>query len=640
MPIDRTDIADPTADEAQTDTTESQASDVTSTAETSQEPTIASELIEQDATADAPAAQDAPVRGETASETEPPSADVADTNLLASENEVRTGGTDDMPVDGESNAEQFDSPNSADTVATAEPAHSDASTHAVWIAPEDADAAQPAEQSAGTVESAAASSGDEAETPSESAPEEASTTDEPAAERPGGKQQSSRRPKLPDIDYSDVAEHRLIREVFAAPHKVYLLNKVRKAISGAGEDDLRIQLKTVEADILHQVAERRAAKEALCERAEEIKDSTSWKATGDAYKALFDEWKTVGAAGRELDDELWARFNAARGAFNERRAKHFEEREQVWAANREKKEALCARAEELAGSTEWKSTADKIRNLQAEWKNAGSAGRERDDALWARFNTAKQRFFDARAEAWAENRKRKEALVLDAEALKDSTDWRTAGEAMKVMQAEWKTVGPAGREAEDELWRRFRAATQVFFDRRSSTFAERNQSERENLTKKQELIARAEALVYSGDSLAAAREAKDLQAQWKETGPVPREQSEAIWARFRGACDRIFENAHGERDRQQNEWHLRMREALIRKREQLNSLRESITHDEANIERWRASLSSLQPGGKSEEIGKSLEDKIIDVMDRIRDKQARAEDLRSSITDIEAKLRE
>jgi hypothetical protein len=439
----------------------------------------------------------------------------------------------------------------------------------------------------------------------------------------------------------DVVDHKLIRDVYAAPHKVYLLGKVRKAAAAAGEDsDLAINLKMVQADILHQVDERKVAKETLCERAEAIKDSTAWKVTGDAYKSLFEEWKQVGAAGRELDDQLWARFNAARGAFNERRAKHFEEREQVWAANREKKEEFCARAEALADSTDWKATADAIRGLQAEWKSVGSAGREKDEALWARFNGAKQRFFDNRGAVWAENRKRKEALVVDAETLKDSTDWRTAGEALKAMQAEWKTVGPAGREHEDELWTRFRAATQAFFDRRSSTFAERNKSERENLIKKQELCARAEALVYTGDSLSSAREAKDLQAQWKEIGPVPREQSDALWNRFRQACDKIFENAHGERDRQQNEWHVRMREAMARKREQLNSLRESIAHDEANIERWRESLSTLKPGGKSEEIGKSLEDKIIDVMDRIRGKQERVEDLRSSINDIEAKLRE
>lgn len=439
---------------------------------------------------------------------------------------------------------------------------------------------------------------------------------------------------------ADGSEHPLFAEVAAAPHKVYLLGRVRKATAAAGEGELAERLKGLEAEILEQIAQRKAAKEALCERAEALKDSTAWKATGDAYKALFEEWKQVGAAGRELDDQLWARFNEARGAFNSRRSKHFEEREQVWAANKEVKEALVAEAEALQQSTDWKATAEKIRGLQERWKAAGSAGRERDEALWGRFNAAKQVFFDARAAAWEENRKRKEALVADAEALKDSTDWRTTGDAMKAMQAEWKTIGPAGREHEDALWTRFRAATQAFFDRRGSTFAERSKNERENLARKQEIAERAEALAYSGDALAAAREAKELQAQWKETGPVPREQSDALWARFRGACDKIFEHASGERDRQQNEWHMRMREALGRKREQLNALRESITHDEANIERWRSTLSTLQPGGKAEEIGKGLEDKIIDVMNRIRDKQARVEDLRASINDIEAKLRE
>ena len=443
-----------------------------------------------------------------------------------------------------------------------------------------------------------------------------------------------------DSHHGDGGEHRLVAEVAAAPHKVYLLNRVRKAITAAGESERAEQLKAVEADIMAEVSNRTTAKEQLCEKAEELKDSTAWKVTGDAYKALFDAWKQVGAAGRELDDQLWARFNAARGTFNERRSKHFEEREQFWAANREQKEALCVEAEGLSGSSDWKSTADAIRDLQASWKAVGSAGREKDEALWARFNTAKQTFFDHRTEAWDENRKRKEALVTDAETLKDSTDWRTAGEALKVMQAEWKNVGPAGREHEDELWSRFRAATQSFFDRRSSTFAERNQAERDNLTKKMDLITRAESLSYTGDALSSAREAKELQAMWKEIGPVPREQSETLWARFREACDKIFANASGERDRQQNEWHTRMREAMTRKREQLNSLRESITHDETNIERWRETLSSLKPGGKADEIGKGLEDKIIDVMNRIRDKQERAEDLRSSINDIEAKLKE
>lgn len=500
--------------------------------------------------------------------------------------------------------------------AVSEPAEAEQESPAVEESPAPADAtAEPAADSPADAESAASTAeGDDA--------------------KGGGRGGKGKHKHAPDDP------EKLIAEAETAPHKVYLLGRVRKAITAAGESEIAQRLKSVEEAILAQVEERKSAKEVLCERAEALQETTAWKVTGDAYKALFEEWKLIGAAGRELDDQLWARFNAARGAFNERRSKHFEERELAWAGNREKKEALCEQAEALADSTDWKKTAEAIRDLQTQWKAAGSAGRERDEALWARFNTAKQQFFDRRTEVWDENRKRKEALVSDAEALQESTDWRGAGEAIKAMQAEWKNIGPAGREHEDALWTRFRTATQAFFDRRGNVFAERSKTERENLTKKQDLVQRAEALAYTGDALSASREAKDLQAQWKETGPIPREQSEALWNRFRAACDKIFESASGERDRQQNEWHLRMKEALARKREQLNALRESIAHDEANIERWRESLSTLKPGGKSDEIGTSLENKIIDVVDRIRGKQERLEDLRTSINDIEAKLKD
>ena len=332
------------------------------------------------------------------------------------------------------------------------------------------------------------------EAPQETTESVAETAVEPApAEAPAGEETRPEQ-EMPAAPKPPKGAHPLVGQVMAAPHRVYLLGKVRKAIAAAGEGEQGPWLREAEAYILEQVQERAAAKERLCARAEELQESTAWRVTGDAYRALFEEWKQVGAAGRELDDQLWARFNAARGTFNERRTKHFEERQQEWTANRERKEALCTLAEAFADSTEWKRTAEAIRDLQAKWKATGSAGRDYDDALWGRFNAAKQVFFDRRTAAWEESRARKEAICLEAEALKDSTDWRRAADAIKAMQADWKTIGPAGREHEDRLWQRFRAATQVFFDRRSETFAERTREERENLATKLDLCARAEAL--------------------------------------------------------------------------------------------------------------------------------------------------
>ncbi len=290
---------------------------------------------------------------------------------------------------------------------------------------------------------------------------------------PRGGKQRDRGPKGPTPPPTPERVAALEAEVEAAAHKTYVMGRVRRALGVVTDDQLAERLRVLETTIQAQIDERKAVKESIIQRADELKESTHWKAAGDQFKALFDEWKAVGAAGRELDDELWARFQGARETFNRRRSAYFDERQVVWAAHRETKEALCARVEAINESTDWRATADAIKAIQAEWKAIGSAGRDADDALWARFNSAKQLFFDRRAAAWAEARKLKEGLIAEAEMHKDSTDWRLAAEAMKALQARWKEAGTSGPASEDELWQRFRAATQAFFDHRSATFEAR-----------------------------------------------------------------------------------------------------------------------------------------------------------------------
>lgn len=459
------------------------------------------------------------------------------------------------------------------------------------------------------------------------------------AEKSSGKQRAPVEPMT--AERLDALE----AEVTAAPHKVYSLGKVRRAIGGAkGEDEesvaFRVRLKVLDGLITGQIGERKAAKEAICERAETMSMSTEWKSTGEKMKGLFEEWKLIGAAGRELDDKLWLRFVSARELFSKARSTHFEERQATWAASQAKKETLCAEAEALVDSSDWRGTADKIRDLQAQWKEAGSSGRDSDDALWTRFNQAKQVFFDRRTETWTASAEQKEALIAEANSLKESTDWRGAADAMKAMQARWKEIGTAGKVQEDDLWQRFRAATQVFFERRSATFDDRRNEERDNLAKKQELVSRAEALSSSTDVLAASREVKELQAQWKLVGPASRESADALWNRFRTACDATFESGTDERDRMQTEWQVRMKDAMSKKRVQLLTVRESIVTDENNLARWRDMLASRSFGGSTKETESSLDAKIFDAIAKIRDKNTRVEELRATIVDMDAKMKD
>ena len=158
--------------------------------------------------------------------------------------------------------------------------------------------------------------------------------------------------------------------------------------------------------IERRLAEGRAAKEALVERAEALAGSTDWRSTAELMDELMEEWKAAGSAGREHDEELWQRFKKARSTFFARRKRHFADLRKSRAEARERKEALIERAAELAPSTDYEATFAAMQELLEEWKRAGSAGRDVDDRLWERFHAARDPFFERRKAYLAEQRRR------------------------------------------------------------------------------------------------------------------------------------------------------------------------------------------------------------------------------------------
>jgi hypothetical protein len=191
--------------------------------------------------------------------------------------------------------------------------------------------------------------------------------------------------------------------------------------------------------------------------------------------------------------------------------------------------------------------AKNVRELQAQWRQAADVPRAQGEVLWKRFKTAHdeawakcEAHFAEQAVARNDNLAKKVALCERAEALADSTNWIKTADEIKTLQSEWKTIGPVTRGQEKAVWERFRAACDRFFTRRHADLADRKKVWGENLTKKEALIARAEALQDSTDWEAAAGEIKRLQGEWKNIGPVKKSRSEALWQRFRGACDHFF----------------------------------------------------------------------------------------------------
>ncbi len=264
-------------------------------------------------------------------------------------------------------------------------------------------------------------------------------------------------------------------EVRAAKNKSSYRDRIQKRAETLTDSDvlgdvtvLIARLARLDAEIAGEVGDRVAAKERLAGEAEKLADSTEWKATGDKFKALFEEWKTIGTAGKEPDEALWARFSSSREQFNKRRSADFEIRQATRNTAKEAKEALIAQAEAAvsAEDLDFRRVGDQLRTIQAKWKEAGSAGRADDDALWAKIQGITRPFYEQRSSKYTENQQKKEALVARAQELSTSDDFNATSNALKALQVEWKAIGTAGREADEALWTQFRAANQAFFGKR------------------------------------------------------------------------------------------------------------------------------------------------------------------------------
>lgn len=215
------------------------------------------------------------------------------------------------------------------------------------------------------------------------------------------------------------------------------------------------------------------------------------------------------------------------------KAKQAEEARQV-------KESLVAEAEELAESEQWRAAGERLRGLVDSWKGLPRLDRKTDDALWRRFSQARSVFSKRRKAHFAsldsqreETRRRKEKLITEAQDLSSSTDWGPTAARYRDLMSEWKAAGRAHRDAEEDLWARFRGAQDVFFQAREATFAERDSEQRENLARKEELATEAEKLLPITNLKVARAALRQLAERWEAAGHVPREARAGIESRFR-----------------------------------------------------------------------------------------------------------
>jgi hypothetical protein len=251
-------------------------------------------------------------------------------------------------------------------------------------------------------------------------------------------------------------------------------------------------------------AEAKAAKEDLVAQAEKIAEGTDWRHGANKLRELLDQWKALPRIDRASDDALWRRFSTARTAYTRHRKAHFAELNEQREGARAVKERLATEAEGLADSTEWGPTAGRYRDLMKQWKAAGPAPKDVDDALWKRFRGAQDAFFGARDAAnaaldqeFAANAEVKEALLVEAEALLPVQDVEAAKRAFRDLADRWDAAGKVPRDRMKELEGRIRKVEQAIREVEEEAWRksdpEKSARADDMVTKLEQAIAKVEA---------------------------------------------------------------------------------------------------------------------------------------------------
>lgn len=289
----------------------------------------------------------------------------------------------------------------------------------------------------------------------------------------------------------------------------------------------------------------------ICEAAEKLGTEEDVISAFHQLQKLHQEFRETGPVAKELREEVWARFKAASTIINKRHQQHFESLRAKEEDNLTKKTALCEKIEEIAKEEiktagEWEKKTKDIIAIQAEWKTIGFAPQKMNVKIFERFRAACDDFFSKKAEffknmkqQFAENADKKRALIEQAKALQDSTEWKSTSDKLIALQKEWKTIGMVPKKLGDKLWNEFLTACNHFFEARNSASAGTRNEERTNLEKKRGIIEQLKALAENaGDNI--QDKVRELIDEYNAVGHVPFKEKDKLYKEYHDILDKLY----------------------------------------------------------------------------------------------------
>ncbi|MBI9062216.1 MAG: DUF349 domain-containing protein [Marinilabiliaceae bacterium] len=296
------------------------------------------------------------------------------------------------------------------------------------------------------------------------------------------------------------------------------------------------------------------AKIDLCNKAEKLLLEPTIVKAFKTLQKYHDTWREIGPVPHEKKDELWARFKEATSLINKRHQEYFEELKDQLNKNLEAKTELCAKAEELStldlhSPKEWEAKSKELIELQAIWKTIGFAPKKDNNQIYDRFRIACDQFFNHKREFFKEykseqhnNLQLKTELCIQAEGLKDNTDWKKTTDEFIRIQKKWKEIGPVPRKQSDVVWKRFRTACDAFFEHKSHFFSHIDEEHDKNLALKEALIEEVKTYEVDENAEDNFKKLQNFQHKWSAIGHVPIKEKDRVNQEFRGLINKHFDN--------------------------------------------------------------------------------------------------
>jgi hypothetical protein len=291
----------------------------------------------------------------------------------------------------------------------------------------------------------------------------------------------------------------------------------------------------------------------ICEKAEELLVEKSILKSFKRLQELHDEWKETGPVPADKKDEIWERFKAVSDKINVNRKEYYENLHGEQENNFQAKSALCEKMEQIAAAEiitpqDWKEKTEQVDELEKLWKTIGQAPVKQNDEVWIRFKTAVNAFYNIKKEFFSElkdnqinNYNQKVNICIEAEALKNNTNWKLTTNALLKLQDEWKKVGPVPKKHSDKVWKRFRAACDEFFNNKQQYYANIQNVEVENLNKKEEIIKKVSEFAINENKNENLEALKNIQREWMEIGHVPMDQKDRLQNEFRTVINQLMD---------------------------------------------------------------------------------------------------